>query len=41
MLVAGYLGEVGSINVWVGFVIGMLGWLYIIYEIFAGEASQH
>ena len=40
MLVAGYLGEVGSINVWVGFVIGMLGWLYIIYEIFAGEASQ-
>ena len=40
MLVAGYLGEVGSINIWVGFVIGMLGWLYIIYEIFAGEASQ-
>ncbi len=40
MLVAGYLGEVGSVNVWVGFVIGMLGWLYIIYEIFAGEASQ-
>ena len=40
MLVAGYLGEVGSVNIWVGFVIGMLGWLYIIYEIFAGEASQ-
>lgn len=40
MLVAGYLGEVGSVNVWVGFVIGMLGWLYIIYEVFAGEASQ-
>ena len=40
MLVAGYLGEVGSINVWIGFVVGMLGWLYIIYEIFAGEASQ-
>jgi bacteriorhodopsin len=40
MLVAGYLGEIGSVNVWVGFVIGMLGWLYIIYEIFAGEASQ-
>ena len=40
MLVAGYLGEVGSVNVWVGFAIGMLGWLYIIYEIFAGEASQ-
>ena len=40
MLVAGYLGEVGSVNVWAGFVVGMLGWLYIIYEIFAGEASQ-
>ena len=40
MLVAGYLGEVGAVNVWVGFVIGMLGWLYIIYEIFAGEASK-
>tara|TARA_Y100000389_G_C17391126_1_gene479918 strand:+ start:240 stop:935 length:696 start_codon:yes stop_codon:yes gene_type:complete len=40
MLVAGYLGEIGSVNVWVGFIVGMLGWLYIIYEIFAGEASQ-
>ena len=39
-LVAGYLGEIGSVNVWVGFIVGMLGWLYIIYEIFAGEASQ-
>jgi bacteriorhodopsin len=40
MLVAGYLGEIGAVNVWVGFIVGMLGWLYIIYEIFAGEASQ-
>jgi len=40
MLVAGYLGEIDSVNVWVGFIVGMLGWLYIIYEIFAGEASQ-
>ncbi len=40
MLLAGYLGEVGSVNVWAAFVVGMLGWLYIIYEIFAGEASQ-
>ena len=40
MLVAGYLGEVGAVNVLAGFVVGMLGWLYIIYEIFAGEASQ-
>ena len=27
-------------NYWVGFIIGMAGWLYILYEIFAGEASQ-
>ena len=40
MWVAGSLGEVGSVNVWAGFVVGMLGWLYIIYEVFAGEASQ-
>ena len=40
MLVAGYLGEVGSVNVWAGFVVGMLGWIYIIYEIFAGEAAK-
>lgn len=40
MLVGGYLGEVGALNVWVGFIGGMIGWLYIIYEIFAGEASK-
>ena len=43
MLVAGYLGEVNSANptaLWVFFIIGMAGWIYIIYEIFAGEASQ-
>ncbi len=40
MLVGGYLGEIGYLGVWVGFVIGMLGWIYIIYEVFAGEASQ-
>ena len=40
MLVGGYLGEVGTIGYWAGFVIGMAGWIYIIYEVFAGEASQ-
>ena len=40
MLVGGYLGEVGAMNVTLAFVIGMAGWLYIIYEIFAGEASK-
>jgi len=40
MLVAGYLGEANFINVTFGFVIGMIGWLLIIYEIFFGEASK-
>ena len=40
MLVGGYLGEVGTIGNWAGFIIGMAGWIYIIYEVFAGEASQ-
>ena len=31
MLVFGYLGETGLMNVTVGFVIGMVAWLYIIY----------
>ena len=40
MLVFGFLGEVGTMSYWVGFGIGMAGWLYILYEIFAGEASK-
>ena len=40
MLVAGYLGEVGEVSYWPAFVVGLAGWLYIIYEIFAGEASK-
>ena len=40
MLVFGYLGEIGAMNVMTAFVIGMAGWLYIVYEIFGGEASQ-
>ncbi len=40
MLIAGYMGEVGYINVLLAFVIGMLGWAYILFEIFQGEASK-
>ncbi len=40
MLIFGYLGELGAMNYWLAFFIGMAGWIYIIYEIFAGEASQ-
>ncbi len=41
MLITGYLGEVyqGSL-LWPMFIVGTLAWLYIIYEIFAGEASK-
>ena len=39
MVVAGYLGEAGFINTTIGFVVGMAGWIYILYEIFSGEAS--
>ena len=40
MLVGGYAGEIGYINEWLGFIIGMAGWAYILYEIFAGEAGK-
>ena len=40
MLVAGYLGEIDAVNVWGAFIVGMAAWIYIIYEIFVGEASK-
>ena len=40
MLVFGFVGELALMNTWVAFAIGMAAWLYILYEIFAGEASQ-
>ena len=40
MLVAGYIGEAGLVNAMVYFVIGMLGWFAILYEIFYGEAAN-
>ncbi len=40
MLVAGYVGEAGYIGTMPAFIISMLGWFFIIYEIFAGEASK-
>ena len=40
MLVGGYLGEAGFINATLGFIIGIAGWVYILYEIFSGEAGK-
>lgn len=40
MLIGGYVGEAGYAGVWISFIVGMLGWAFIIYEVFAGEASK-
>ena len=40
MLVFGFLGEAGLLDATLGFVVGMAGWIYIIYEVFSGEASK-
>ena len=40
MLIFGYLGEIGAMNVWLAFAIGMAGWIYIIWAIFAGDAQE-
>jgi bacteriorhodopsin len=40
MLIGGYLGEAGYINEMLGFIIGMAGWIYILYEVFSGEAGK-
>lgn len=39
MLLGGYAGEAGLISPALGFVIGMAGWVIIIFEIFRGESS--
>tara|TARA_B100000700_G_scaffold278402_1_gene326507 strand:- start:347 stop:919 length:573 start_codon:yes stop_codon:yes gene_type:complete len=39
MLLGGYAGENNWISPALGFVIGMAGWIYIIFEIFRGESS--
>ena len=33
MLIGGFLGEAGVMAVWPAFIIGMAGWLYMIYEL--------
>ncbi|MAH73181.1 MAG: biphenyl 2,3-dioxygenase [Cellvibrionales bacterium TMED49] len=40
MLLGGFAGEAGFMDPTLGFIIGMAGWIFILYEIFAGEASQ-
>merc|ERR1711870_207300 len=39
MLLCGYLGEIKAIQPPVGFMGGLAGWAFILFEIFAGEAG--
>ena len=41
MLVAGYVGEAGYIGAWPAFIVSMLGWFFIIYEIFISDEVQN
>jgi len=40
MLAFGYAGESEAINGWLGFVLGMAGWGFILFEIFVGESAK-
>merc|ERR1712224_61144 len=40
MLAFGYAGEAQFVNPWVGFCVGLCGWFFILFEIFAGEAGS-
>jgi len=40
MLAFGYMGEAHMVNPTMGFVVGMAGWGFILFEIFAGEAGS-
>ena len=40
MLIGGFIGEAGLGDVVVWWIVGMIAWLYIIYEIFAGETAK-
>merc|ERR1711988_1144559 len=39
MLAFGYMGEIGAFGAWPAFGFGLMGWFFILYEIFAGEAG--
>merc|ERR1711985_169556 len=33
-------GEVGVVTGWMGFICGLAGWAFILFEIFAGESAN-
>jgi len=40
MLTFGYMGETGVMERWVAFVAGMFMWVYIVWEVYMGEAAR-
>jgi len=40
MFIGGYLGEAGHIPSIVGFIILMAAWIFILYEVFSGDAGK-
>merc|ERR1711933_710482 len=40
MLAAGYSGEAGFVNAWTGFIVGLAGGAFILFEIFVGQAGK-
>merc|ERR1712190_567936 len=40
MLAFGYAGEAQFVSPWAGFILGLCGWAFILFEIFAGEAGK-
>merc|ERR1711918_75209 len=40
MLAFAYVGEAGIINAWVGFMVGMAGCAFILFEVVVGEGGK-
>ena len=40
MLISGYLGETRMLQPFLGFMIWAAAWIYIIFEVFSGQAGQ-
>jgi len=40
MLLFGFMGEQHIVDPWLGFIVGMAGWGFILFEIFVGEGAR-
>ena len=40
MTMALYLGEAGYLQSFIAFVIGIIGWIFILFELYSGESSR-